>query len=116
MNFVVDTGAQSTVITSKVAEAASLRRVINEAIQPMLLGVGVSTTDGALNAFDVCIEGEYFATSAMGRKIERGMRGSDAWRDGAKRLSAWIGLFEEVQSGDRYREGRIDAATGWKGD
>ena len=74
MNFVVDTGAQSTVITSKVAEVASLRRVINEAIQPMLLGVGMSTTDGALNAFDVCIEGEYFATSAMGRRERRDER------------------------------------------
>ena len=74
MNFVVDTGAQSTVITSKVAEAASLRRVINEAIQSMLLGVGVSTTDGALNTFDVCIEEEFFATSAMCRRERRDER------------------------------------------
>ena len=80
VNFVVDTGAQSTVITNKVAEAASLRRVMNEAIQPTLLGVGTSTTNGALNGFDVCIEGQYFAASAIGRR-RREMGSSDAWRD-----------------------------------
>ena len=62
----IDTGAQFTCVTSSVAEAAFLKRAMDEKLQAEVRGVGSSTTDGLLNAFDVCIEDQYFATSSLG--------------------------------------------------
>lgn len=60
VNFIVDTGAQSTSITEEVAQATSISRVLNNSVKTEVHGVGTSMTVGFVHSSDVCIQGEYF--------------------------------------------------------
>ncbi|KAK8799142.1 hypothetical protein WA171_005890, partial [Blastocystis sp. BT1] len=65
VNFVVDTGAQSTILSSDVAEATKVARVVDESESIDIYGVGSGRTMGMVNAHDICIEGEYFAVKSQ---------------------------------------------------
>lgn len=67
VNFVVDTGAQTTIISEEVAQATSVSRVLNDDIKTEVRGVGEGVTVGFVHSCDVCIEGEYFPTHCQGR-------------------------------------------------
>ena len=60
VNFIVDTGAQSTSITEEVAQATSISRVLNDAVKTEVSGVGKGMTVGFVQSCDLCIQGEYF--------------------------------------------------------
>lgn len=66
VNFVVDTGAQETCIDLSTAQATSVARVLDTEVATEVRGIGKNTTVGYINAFDICIEGEYFATHSQG--------------------------------------------------
>ena len=91
VNFVIDTGAQFTCVTSSVAEAAFLKRAMDEKLQAEVRGVGSSTTDGLLNAFDVCIEDQYFATSSL---VLPSGKGPDVCLLGLDFLKAYKGVID----------------------
>ena len=46
VNFIVDTGAQSTSITEEVAQATSISRVLNDSVKTEVSGVGKGMTVG----------------------------------------------------------------------
>ncbi|KAK8813742.1 hypothetical protein WA556_000314, partial [Blastocystis sp. ATCC 50177/Nand II] len=65
VNFVVDTGAQRTILDLDTAQATSVVRVLDEKMKVEMRGIGKNTSVGNINAFDICIEGEYFATTCQ---------------------------------------------------
>ena len=69
VNFVVDPGAQRTILDLDTAQATSVVRVLDEKMKVEMRGIGKNTSVGNINAFDICIEGEYFATTCQGLSI-----------------------------------------------
>ena len=66
MNFMVDIGAQVTVISKAVMEATKINTVLDDNIQMEVVGVGQNKSIGLVKAYDICIQGEYFAAVSSG--------------------------------------------------
>ena len=66
VNFVVDTGAQTTCISEEVAQQPSISRAVTDHIKTEVRGVGSGTSVGFVHSFDICIGGEYFPVHCQG--------------------------------------------------
>ena len=59
----VDTGAQTTVMSKNLAEKCGIMRLVDQRFAGMAVGVGVSKIVGKIHAIDVSINGNFLPLS-----------------------------------------------------